>query len=156
MKKVALESNTIEESSLHQPDEFEDPPYNVQCRANVRCSLSPQYQGTHEQMPQSQQRHEPLHQATHSGPPQHTQPPSHVVGTSTGATAGIIDMAFVMAFIIRKFHLSEKGSVPRTLDKRGSTVHVCRHCMATLYCCNKCSHFINSFSYELYLIPIEL
>ena len=81
-----------QESSVHQPDELEDPPYNIQRRANVRRSPSPQSQGTHEQIPQSQQGHESLHQATHSGPPQHTQPPPHVVGTSTGATAGTIDI----------------------------------------------------------------
>ena len=87
------EEGKQQESSLHQPDELEDPPYNVQRRANVHCSPSPQYQGTHEQIPQSQQGHEPLHQATHSGPPQHMLPPPHVVDTSTGATAGTIDIA---------------------------------------------------------------
>ena len=93
-------SEQQQESSLHM--QYDQPPCNIQVHAQGRRSPSPQHQDVHQQaqnqqIPQNvqvpQQGHETLHQTSHSGPPQQMQPPSYVVGTSTGATAGTVDIA---------------------------------------------------------------
>ena len=103
---ISTGSEQQQESPLHQYFmQYDQPPCNIQLQAHGRRSPSPQHQDVHQQaqnqqIPQNvqvpQQGHEALHQTSHSGPqvmPQQMQPPSHVVGISTGATAGTVDIA---------------------------------------------------------------